>query len=179
MSEPDHRARPVAQGTAQETVHLSDLRAPLRAFFRRRVDRPDEVDDLVQELMCRLIEREKVASTRFSNAYVFQAAANLLRDRARRRRTQGQAHTDLAYRDENQFEEISAERVLIGREMVARVLSALDALPERTRAVFLLHRYEGMKYREIADRFGVSESSIEKHMIAAIRHLTKMIGPDR
>ena len=48
---------------------------------------------------------------------------------------------------------------------------ALMKLPERTRAVFLLRRLEGMSYSEIAIRLGVSVSAAEKHMLRAVRHL--------
>jgi RNA polymerase sigma-70 factor (ECF subfamily) len=158
---------------------LMPLAGPLRAFFRRRIENATEVDDLVQELFCRLIERNEAVPIRFSTTYVFQAAANLLRDRARRGHSWVRARAQWSHDSENNVEEISPERVLLARDMVARVLKALEMLPERTQVVFLLHRYEGMKYREIAQRFGVSESSIEKHMIAAIQHLAIVMGRER
>ena len=47
------------------------------------------------------------------------------------------------------------------------------ALPERTRDVFMLHRFEQMSYPEIARAFGISVSAVEKHIIKALRRLTE------
>lgn len=54
--------------------------------------------------------------------------------------------------------------------------AALEELPPRTRAVFLLHRFDGFKYREIAKRLGISSSSVEKHMMVAIKHVLARMG---
>jgi RNA polymerase sigma factor (sigma-70 family) len=153
-----------------------ELERPLRAYFSKRVRNASEVDDLVQELFRRLIDQPDPAEIDNPTAYVFQAASNLLRDRARRKSTWSSVRNELHHRQGEMFEEISPERVLMGREAVQRLLEVLDQLPERTRAVFLLHRYEGFKYREIADRLEISVSSVEKHMIAAIHHLTRKMG---
>lgn len=100
-----------------------------------------------------------------------------MRDRARRGLTWSTARTELHHREGESFEEISPERVLLGRDALRHLFILIDELPERTRTVFLLHRYEGLKYREIADRFGISVSSVEKHMIAAIHHLARNLAP--
>jgi RNA polymerase sigma-70 factor (ECF subfamily) len=60
-----------------------EYRPSLLAFFRRRVTSATEAEDLVQELFARIyaspqIERET------AGAYIFRAAANLVRDQARR-----------------------------------------------------------------------------------------------
>ena len=60
---------------------------------------------------------------------------------------------------------------MLGKRKVEELNRALMELPERTRAIFLLHRFEGHKYSEMARQFGVSTSSVEKHMMEAIRHL--------
>ena len=68
------------------------------------------------------------------------------------------------------------ERVLLAKQQVAKLKDALAELPERVRFVFLLHRYEGMKYREIAQHLGISVSSVEKYMMQAIKHVAKRLG---
>lgn len=51
--------------------------------------------------------------------------------------------------------------------------NALAELPEAQRAVFLMNRYEGLTYGEIADRLDLSEKAIEKRMSQALKHLRK------
>src|SRR5690606_21094793 len=112
---------------------------------------------------------------RHADAYVFQMAANLLRDRARRLGVRAAAAPSLAA-SENSVEEISPERVLLGKQRLAALERALGELPERTRTIFVLHRFEEYKYSEIARRLGVSVSSVEKHMMEAMRHLRARTG---
>lgn len=59
------------------------------------------------------------------------------------------------------------DEVLAARERLTRVRQGLSQLPQRTRDVFLMHRLDGMKYREIADRLGISQSAVEKHIAKA------------
>ncbi len=144
---------------------------PLRSFFRKRARNDQEADDLVQEVFVRLAARRPGAAMEHAEAYIFQMAANLLRDRARRSMTRSAADRAMQAADANSFEEISPERVLLGKQRVALLERVLGELPERTRVVFLLHRFEEMKYAEIARRLEISVSSVEKHMMEAMRRL--------
>lgn len=154
---------------------LADLNArfarPLRSFFRKRAYNEQEADDLVQEVFVRLAAREPAASMEHAEAYIFQMAANLLRDRARRHATRTAADRDLKAGNGNSYEEISPERVLLGKQRLALLERVLGELPERTRVVFLLHRFEELKYAEIATRLEISVSSVEKHVMEAMRQI--------
>lgn len=65
------------------------------------------------------------------------------------------------------------DEVLAARERLVRVNAGLAKLPARTREIFLLHRLEGLKYRELAARYGISQSAVEKHMARAMLFLTE------
>lgn len=145
---------------------------PLRSFFRKRAYDPQEAEDLVQEVFVRLSDHGSRHSIDNLEAYIFQTAANLLRDRARRNKSQAAALRELGGRSGSGIEEISPERVLQGRQGLANVHRALTELPERTRVIFVLHRFEDLKYSEIALRLGISVSGVEKHMMDAIRHVS-------
>lgn len=149
---------------------------PLRRFFIRRLGPHAEIDDLVQEVFYRIFALGKQDQLENPQAYIFQVAANLIRDRARRTLTKHELSRHLATENETRVEEISPERVLQGKQAVAVLRNALEELPQRTRAVFVLHRFEGFKYREIAKRLGISPSSVEKHMMAAIKHVLERMG---
>ncbi len=148
---------------------VAQYERPLRAYFAKRAANPAEVDDLVQDVFLRLAASHDHAAIANPSAYIFQAAANLLRDRARRRATWQGAAAQLAHDPAAGIEELSPERVLTGRQEAQRLVAVLETLPERTRAIFLLHRFDGLKYRAIAERLGLSVSAVEKHMAAAIK----------
>ena len=162
------------QGDPLETI-VERYRGPLRSFFRKRVYDAAEADDLVQEVFVRLVARG-TGPLDNPSGYIFQIAANLLRDRARRAVTNRAAMDDLRQRGHEWVEELSPERVAQGRERVEQVQRALAELPERTRAIFLLQRFEGFRYGDIAKRLGISTSLVEKHMMDAIQHLHTRMG---
>ena len=64
----------------------------------------------------------------------------------------------------------SPESQLILLETLARVDALLDGLRPKVRMAFLLSRLEGLSYKQIAVRLGVSLASVEKYMASAIRH---------
>ena len=48
---------------------------------------------------------------------------------------------------------------------------AINELPEQCRKVFELSRYDGLKYKEIADRLGISVKTVETHISNALKIL--------
>lgn len=155
-------------------------RAPLMAYFLRRVGDRAEAEDLTQEVFLRMVRREDATVMDSVDAFIFTVAANLLRDRDRRAEThRREAHVSLdggSVTGEMStaaalVEDRTPSRVLIGQEALSDVLRALDELNERTRDVFILFRLENMKQREIAQLFGLSVSAVEKHVTKALAHL--------
>lgn len=65
------------------------------------------------------------------------------------------------------------DEVIAARARLARVKEGLTRLTPRTREIFLMHRLHGMKYREIAVHFGISQSAVEKHIAKASLFLTE------
>ncbi len=149
---------------------------PLHAYFRKRTANAHEAEDLMQEVFCRLSSRADEIELRNPEGYVFQIAANLLRDRARRHGIEAAGRRELAASSDGKFEDISPERVLLGKARLRQVQDALAELPERTRAVFVLQRFEEFTYKDIANRLGISTSLVEKLMMDAIKHLASRLG---
>ncbi|HEY6925809.1 MAG TPA: sigma-70 family RNA polymerase sigma factor, partial [Steroidobacteraceae bacterium] len=61
------------------------------------------------------------------------------------------------------------ERRVSGREEVQRMCRALEKLPQKCRQAFELRKFDGLSQREIAERMGISQSTVEKHLIKALR----------
>ncbi len=112
-----------------------------------------------------------VESIREPEAFLFQTAANLLKDNARRSHVRhSRYHVSV---DDNELPAGTAapDRVLEGKQSLEGVLRVLKALTTRQRDVFVLHRFEGMTYAGIAEHLGISTSAVEKHMMKAIARL--------
>ena len=156
----------------------ANFRLPLIAFFLRRVGNRAEAEDLTQEVFLRVLRQDNAVDVTRAKAYVFTAAANLLRDRARQaksRQTQTRATLDDPSQENlpDLVEEISPERVLVGKDTLRDVLGALNDMNQRTRDIFVLYRIEKMKQHEIASLYGLSLSAIEKHLAKAIAYLSQ------
>jgi RNA polymerase sigma factor (sigma-70 family) len=112
-----------------------------------------------------------------ADAYIFQMAANLLRDRGRREKVRAnyRASLDMPGSGRDRPRGPGSGAGAAGRESLGEVSDALRELPDRTRAIFLLFRLEGMKQSELAALYGVSVSAVQKHILKAMTHLTRRV----
>jgi len=56
------------------------------------------------------------------------------------------------------------EQEVLNREGFGFLCAAVDQLPEQCRKVFVLKKVYGLSQREIAEKLGISESTVEKHV---------------
>ena len=163
------------------------FRGPLMVFFLRRQFTRPEAEDLTQEVFLRMVGRAGAPPPEHPEVYVFQIAANLLRDRARRSLTRKagdhaslDAPADVSAQGLKNHpalvEDRGPERVLLAQETLEEALKALDELGERTRHIYILHRLEKMRHKEIATLLGLSVSAVEKHVIRAVALLAERCG---
>lgn len=54
-------------------------------------------------------------------------------------------------------------------ELEKEIRKVAESLPDRCREVFILSRMEGLKNKEIAQRLGISEKAVEKHITRALK----------
>ncbi len=65
------------------------------------------------------------------------------------------------------------DRELLHEELQRHIGTVMDGLPERSREVFAMSRFEGLKNREIAEKLGISTTAVEKHISKAIRRFSE------
>lgn len=153
------------------------FRPALMSFFLRRLRNHAEAEDLTQEVFIRLARSGAEIET--AQAYIFQTAANLLRDRARAETTRAEYRRGLGAIEQTNVELLDPDRILLGREKLAALAAGLRELPERTRGVFILYRLENMTRVDIAASFGISVSAVEKHLSRAMAQLTRKLEADQ
>jgi RNA polymerase sigma factor (sigma-70 family) len=165
----DERARWIAR-------HILPIEPALRAWLRRRRLSEPEIDDLVQETYAKLITLETVDNIRDPKSYSFQVAHSIFASRIRRARIVP-IHAvvnlgDLAIA----ADDATPEDIVLAREELLELADALTSLPPRCRTAFLLRRVDGLSQREVAQRLGISEKTVENHMTQAIRFLMDRYG---
>lgn len=157
-------------------------RRALVSFFSRRIKNPADAENLAQETLLRAIRVADLGRVQHVERFVFKIAVNVLRDHQRHLRRAGAPEfvsIDDALEGDlgtQLVEELTPERVLLGKEHLADVLRALDELGGRTRNIFVLFRLEHMKHKEIAALYGIAQSTVEKHVMKAVLHLATRYG---
>ena len=61
-------------------------------------------------------------------------------------------------------------------EMTKHIQEAIAELPERSRSVFTMHRYDNLKYSEIAKILNIAEGTVETHMVRSLKFLRKRLA---
>lgn len=148
------------------------------AFFLRRVRHHSAAEDLTHEVLLRLAERGTTIDTSRPDAYVFQIAANLLRDTYRRDKVR-RDYAATGPEEDSSVEARDPHRILEAKQSLDVVLGTLRTLPERTRTIFILFRLEKMKQREIAEMLGVSLRTVEQHVLRASTTLHASLRGER
>lgn len=151
--------------TASLDAFYRSQHARLFHYFRRKVGR-DAAPDFVQEAFTRMLRI--VAFDRLENphGYLTRIAHNLLIERVRTwRRKQCVLYPLDEARDAIVCleQEWRIETVEL-RHAYRRAL----ALPRRTRRIFLMHRLQGMSYKEIAEHIDVGNNGVAYHMMRAL-----------
>ncbi|WP_442514229.1 RNA polymerase sigma factor [Pseudomonas promysalinigenes] len=141
-------------------------RARMEAMVNRRVGCRATASDLVQELFLRLWRRPEVKAQAL-DTYLLRCAGNLAIDHLRSEGSRERvAEASLAGDEAAQPQ--APEHALEVDHDLQRIETALRALPERTRQIFLLNRIHGCTYGEIAKAMQLSQSAVEKHMMRAL-----------
>src|SRR5690606_17473617 len=100
--------------------------------------------------------------------YLFKIARNVLISRYRRQRSRAPAGYGAWDEPADGPDELSPERILIGKQEYERLVAAILDLPPRARAAFLFHRFDNMTYQAIAERMGIARRSVKELMQRAI-----------
>jgi RNA polymerase sigma-70 factor (ECF subfamily) len=145
-------------------------RESLRAFFHNRTHRKDFADDLTQEVYLELRERPPAETLRDPALYLYKVAWNVLRraHRAVRRR--------LEIHDPAELERLSTQTTDdAAAQLTAEdyLMHLLGQLPPMYGAVLVLRMRDGLTYKQIADRLGVTVRSVKRHMESVLAHLRR------
>ena len=65
---------------------------------------------------------------------------------------------------------------LVAARIEKKIKNAIDELPEKCREVFLMNRYENLKYQQIADKLKLSIKTVEAHISYALKHLRERLA---
>jgi RNA polymerase sigma-70 factor (ECF subfamily) len=142
----------------------------LCSFAQKYVHDIDESKDIVHLVFIGLWQkREEVDTPTSLKSYLFTAVHNRCLNYIRDRKKLVQFDAPIHESDFGEY--LQTHDHLESSETEDRINRALDDLPEKCREIFVLNRFENMKYREIAERLNISVKTVETQMSRALKAL--------
>jgi RNA polymerase sigma-70 factor (family 1) len=126
----------------------------------------DEAEDVVQQVFVKFWEQSATLELQYSaKSYLYKMVYNRCLNRIRNAQVQEK------YKKYNalQLEKGHEIQPVIADELSERIKNALQVLPTECRRVFEMSRFEELKYREIAEKLGISIKTVETQMGKALR----------
>lgn len=163
---------------------IAKYRKPIIHFMYRMVRNQGVAEELAQEVFLRVYRSRATyrAEARFST-WLYRIATNLGVNHARDTRHERAASN--VYLDEPDAEtgsrpdladsSPSVEQDMVRQERLKAIQQHVLALPERQRAAVLMHKYEGMDYKQIGDVLKLSESATKSLLFRAYQSLREKL----
>lgn len=150
-----------------DEVHAHD--GQLRAYLRGTYPTVRDVDDLVQESYLRTWKARLAHPIVSTKSFLFQVARHLAIDVVRKKLA---APTDSLVDLEATAvleESADAAAALSRQEKIDLLIAALSTLPDRTREIVFLRKFQGLPQKQVAARFSISERTVEVQLAKGMK----------
>jgi RNA polymerase sigma-70 factor (ECF subfamily) len=132
---------------------------------------PPHAEEIVQGIFVRLWEKRKEIDIRESIAtYLYRAVHNESLNYLKHLKVRAVYQSHTMRQNKSPDPGKAAEKLNLS-ELEQRLEKALRELPEQCRTIFQLSRFEELKYKDIADRLGLSIKTVENQMGKALKLL--------
>jgi len=130
-------------------------------------------EEIVQEVFVKLYERAQHITIETSlQAYLYRSVYNESLNYQKHQKAKANYAKFILHRQITASPPQDDSRYL---ELEAKLQLALDNLPEQCRTIFQLSRFEELKYREIAEKMGLSIKTVENQMSKALKIMRKRL----
>jgi RNA polymerase sigma-70 factor (ECF subfamily) len=151
----------------------------LKYFVTRYIKEPQIVEDIVQDSFLIIWEsREKIDTELNLKSFLFTIARNKAINLLRKREYNLKDKLEKA---ENRFlidtlndEQMSSS--IDALDMERTIINTYEILPQKIRKIFILSRKEGLSYKEISVKLGISEKIVEHNISSALKIFRKKLG---
>lgn len=122
---------------------------------------------LVQQVFIDLwMKREKISISTSVKSYLYTTVKNRCIDVLRKEKATTEISESVENLNQTPFRDLVEEA-----ELNDRINTSINQLPKKCREIFLLCRFEGLKYSEIAEKLGISVKTVEMQMGIALKKL--------
>ena len=163
---------------------VQKYRRPMLSFMYRMAHNQAAAEDLAQEVFLRVYRsRETYAANAKFTTWLYRIATNLAVNHARdtrHERPEVSMSLDVPDAETGLMPDLpdgtpNVEENILRRERLAAIRSQVQALPERQRMAVIMHKYQGMDYRQIAEVLHLSESATKSLLFRAYESLREKL----
>ncbi|WP_187269316.1 RNA polymerase sigma-70 factor [Algibacter pacificus] len=141
-------------------------------FSKKYVGSADLAEEVVADVFFKIWQNRNSLQIKTSlKSYLFVATKNLSINVVNKVKadTLKQQLTEL----NTNFSHLSTDDTLRYNEVKHQIDQIIEQLPQQRKIIFKLNRIDGLKYKEIADKLGISVSTVQKQMLEAIKHVSQ------
>lgn len=137
------------------------------------IDDKDAAEDVVQDVFLKLwTKKEDLTIIQSVKSYLYRAIINTSLNYLESNKKVIRLETN----DSSKLS-VNAGEELHHKELEIKINTAINKLPPKCKVIFVLSRYEGMKYQQIADHLGISVKTVENQMGKALQMLREQLKP--
>lgn len=157
----------IKNGNEQAFNKAFDLYYPRLCFFADKMLHDFDLSrSVAQQVFVELWIRKSRLQVNSLQAYLYQSVKNAVLDLLKHRKVEQQFISSLEKIEEQEMTDRIEQA-----ELADRINRAIQNLPEKCREIFLLCRFEEMKYAEIAEKLGISVKTVEMQISIALKKL--------
>ncbi len=148
---------------------------PLSAYARKFIHDIDTVKEIVHDVFIRLWEKRDTIDTNKSiKSYLYTSVHNRCLNYIRDNKKFDKENIDMANISANTNKEETDK--LVEAELESKIKNAIDSLPERCKEIFVLNRFDELKYKEVAVKLNISVKTVEAQMSKALKILKEKLA---
>lgn len=157
------------QAHREQIEHLfREHNESLIRFLAAQLHDWQEAKEVAQEAYVRMLALDNPEAVSYLRTFLFRTAANIAIDRLRQRSGRGRVDT-LVFFDAERTSP-SPEPTCIATQELELIQRAIDELPPLCREAFILVRFDGLSFDEVAERLGLNARTVFRYVARAIEH---------
>jgi RNA polymerase sigma-70 factor (ECF subfamily) len=135
----------------------------------------DQAEEVVQEMFYRLWrDRSKINIKSSLKSYLYRSVYNNSLQMLRHEQVKEKYHQSMKEQEAVYAPDPMDEYRY--KQMERQIAKTMESLPVRCREIFYMNRFEGQKYKEIAEKLSISVKTVEANMSKALREFRKVVA---
>ncbi len=140
----------------------------LSVFANKYVKDIDVAEDIVQELFIKIWKNREQLNVNISlKSYLFQSVYNSCLNHLKHLKIRDNYKKHVSRNDTDELH----HDTLVEEELNLRIYNSIESLPEKCKIIFKLSRFEGLKYKEIAEKRNISIKTVKVQIGKALKTL--------